>query len=199
MALFFFHRLVTSYAQTENTGGSEGDDMSRLTGKLLPIWLAAIAIGAVGAAPAEAAATRAEYIAQADPICAAAKPTIDQAFAVYNRQYKRWVHLAGHGTLKAWLRQTRRTAAALNRANQAEISLTAQLVAVPPAPGDEGTIGSWLAQRRQADSLGVAAATALKRIQVGKFFKLARRSDKAASAGVQIAQGIGFTVCDQVY
>jgi hypothetical protein len=160
--------------------------------------LAAIAAVCMSAAPAQAATSRAEYIAQVDPICQSVMPSLDQTWAAYNRNYKHWIRQATHGTLKAWVKQTRRTAAALNRLNQVEISLTNQLAAIPPAPGDEAVIGTWLSYRRQSDGLGMAAAVALNHIQVSKFFKLARQADKAAYAGVQVAETVGFQVCDQV-
>jgi hypothetical protein len=173
--------------------------MVKGTKRFLLVSVAAIVAVCVGAVPAQAASTRTDYIAQVDPICAASAPVISQAYGSYSRNYKRWAHLASHGTLKGWVKQTRRTGASLSRFNQAEARLTDQLAAIPPAPGDESTIGSWLSYRRQAEALGGAAANALSHIQVGKFFKLAGRGDKAAVAGVRVAEGVGFQVCDQIY
>ena len=173
--------------------------MVKRTKRFLLVPAAAIVAVCIGAVPAQAASTRAEYIAQTDPICSAAAPAISQAYGSYNRNYKRWLHQTTHGTLKSWVKQTRRTGASLGRYIQAEASLTGQLQAVPPAPGDESMVGSWLSYRQQADALGAAAATALSHIQVVRFFKLASRADKAAVAGVRVAEGVGFQVCDQIY
>ena len=60
-----------------------------------------VGVIAVGAAPARAASTRAEYIAQVDPICESFVGTHDAAVKAYNKDAKRWEHLAGKGTLKA--------------------------------------------------------------------------------------------------
>ena len=173
--------------------------MVKGTKRFLLVPVAAFVAVCIGAVPAHAASTRSDYVAQVDPICAASAPVIGQAYGSYSRNYKRWIHQASHGSLKAWVKQTRRTAASLGRFNQAETSLTDQLAAVPAAPGDESTIGSWLSYRRQAEAFGAAAATALSHIQVGKFFKLASRGDKATAAGVRVAEGVGFQVCDQIY
>ena len=173
--------------------------MVKDTKRFLLATVAAIVAVCIGAVPAQAASTRADYVAQADPICAASAPAIGQAYGTYSRNFKHWVHQASHGTLKAWVKQTRRTGAALGRFTQAEASLTDQLAAISPAPGDESTIGSWMSYRRQSEALGAAAATTLSHLQVSKFFKLAGRSDKAAVAGVRVAEGVGFQVCDQVY
>src|SRR5262249_38071609 len=130
MALFFFYGLITSSAQTENLGPRKisgqlpllmasahhhrwvprrREPTMRKRTRRVGVWLAPLAAMAavwIGAAPAQAAATRAEYIAQVDPICAAAAPAIDQAYGVYSRNYKRWERQATHGTLRAWIKQT---------------------------------------------------------------------------------------------
>jgi hypothetical protein len=167
--------------------------------KVWLIPLAASVAACISAAPASAASTRAEYTAQVDPICAAAAPVIDQAYSSYNRSYKRWVHLTTHGSLKTWVKQTRRMATTLSGFVEANANLTNQVAAVSPAPGDESTIGTWLDYRRRAEAFGAGAATALRHIQLSKFDKLGHQADKAAQASVQVAEGIGFTVCDQLY
>jgi hypothetical protein len=161
--------------------------------RLAPV-AAIVAVG-ISAAPAQAASTRAEYIAQADAICQTFTPSLNQTYATYRHNDKRWARLASHGTLKAWVKQTRRTGAALSRYLQVHAALTEQLAALSPAPGDEALIATWISYRRQAESIGAAAATALSRIDVGKFFKFVGQANKAEFAGMKVVEGFGFQVC----
>jgi hypothetical protein len=156
----------------------------------------AIALVAVCApAAAGAASSRAEYIAQVDPICQSFAGPENKAIGVYNRNYKRWVHDASHGTLKNWVKQTRRTGRALSAFSQVHAAMTEQVAAIAPFDPDVGLITTWLNSRRQADAFGSAAAAALKRIDVGKFYKLGRQADSAEAAGLRAINSFGFTVC----
>jgi hypothetical protein len=149
----------------------------------------------VGAASADAASTRAEYIAQVDPICQTFVGPENTAISTYHRNYKRWIHDATHGTLKNWVKQTRRTASSLAAFSQIHASMTEQVAAVPPVDADAGLITTWLNGRRQADAFATSAASALKRINVGRYFKLVRKVDKAEAAGAAAINGFGFHVC----
>ena len=63
--------------------------------------------------------------------------------------------LAKAGTLKAWVRQTRRAARSLSWFNQVHPGLTEQIAAVPPPAADAGTMGTWLNDRTQACGVSV--------------------------------------------
>jgi hypothetical protein len=68
-------------------------------------FVLSVGLIAVWAAPANAASTRAEYIAQVDPICQSFVAPENAAFRSYRKNDKRWFHLASSGSLKAWLKQ----------------------------------------------------------------------------------------------
>ncbi len=169
--------------------------MPRLTKRYVAISLAALAAACVAPASAGAAATRGDYIGQVAPICQAFAPQLNQTATAYNRSFKLWLHLAGHGTLKAWVKQTRKTATALSAFNQVHVSLTEQIATVTPAPGDEAVVGTWLSDRRQAEAFAMSAAVALGRIETGKFFKLIGQTNKAERAGIQVIAGFGLQTC----
>lgn len=148
-----------------------------------------------GVAPAHAASTRAEYIGQVDPICQASVAPMDTAASAYKRNYKRWVRGLFHGTLKAWVKQTGRTARSLSQLNLLHTAVTNQIAAVPPLASDAGTIGTWLNDRRQAEAFATSAAAAFSRFKFDRFDKQLRRAGDADAAGVMAIAGFGFQVC----
>jgi hypothetical protein len=147
------------------------------------------------AAQAEGASTRAEYVAQVDPICQAfAGPQI-KAGKAFTKNYKLWVRDLSHGTLKNWVRQTDRTARSLRHFDQIHASLTDQIAGVPPLPDDAGTVDTWLNDRRQADAFSEAAASAFGHFKFDRFRRLVRRANQADGAGADAISGFGFQVC----
>jgi hypothetical protein len=164
---------------------------------LIPFVLS-VGLIAVWAAPADAASTRAEYIAQVDPICQSFVGPEDVAYRAYVRDSKREAHLAGKGTLKAWLKATRRTSHSLTRFTQIDASLNEQIATVPPPAADAGTIATWLNNRRQFDALAASAAVALNRPvpQIGKYFKRVKQANASLDAAGRAIEGFGFQVCE---
>ena len=162
------------------------------------IALALLAIPAVTATPAHAASTRAEYIAQVDPICQSFVGPENVAFGAYVRNSKREGHLSGSGSLKAWLKATRRTSKSLTGYVQIDLNLLDQIAAVPPTAADAGTIGTWLNYRRQSDAFAAAAAAALNRPvpQIGKYFKRAKQANVSLDGAGRAIKGFGFQVCE---
>jgi hypothetical protein len=162
-----------------------------------PIALALLAMSAVAVTPAHAASTRAEYIAQVDPICQSFVSLENDAYRAYRKNSKRWFHLASSGTLKAWLNASRRTSKSLLRFTQIDSRLNEQIAAVSPPAADAGTVGTWLNDRRQADAFSASAAAALNRpvVQVGKYFKRVKQANAAAAASLRAIEGFGFQVC----
>lgn len=156
---------------------------------------ALLATGVAGVTPAHAASTRAEYIAQVDPICQASVAPMDAAATAYNRNYKRWVRVLMHGSVKAWVKQTGRTARSLSQFTLVHASMTNQIAAVPPVPSDAGTISTWLNDRRQAEAFATSAATAFSRFKFDRFDKQIRRANLAEDAGIRAVAGFGFQVC----
>jgi hypothetical protein len=158
-------------------------------------FVLSVGLIASGAAPANGAATRAEYIAQVDPICQSfVGPTV-QAGTAYSKDYKEWSRRLSHGTLKGWVRQTGRTARSLGRFNQLHASLTEQIAAVSAPAADAGAVSTWLADRRQADLFSESAASAFSRFKFGKFHKKIGQANAADGAGVDAIAALGFQVC----
>jgi hypothetical protein len=161
-------------------------------------FVLSVGLIAVWAAPADAASTRAEYISQVDPICQSFVGPEHAAFRAYIRNDKREVHLARSGTLKAWLKATRRTSHSLVRFAQIDASLIEQVAAVSPPAADAGTVGTWLNYRRQANVHTASAAAALNRPvpEIGKYFKRAKQANAAVEAAGRAIEGFGFQVCE---
>ena len=165
--------------------------------KALIPFVVSVGLVAVWAAPADAASTRAEYIAQVDPICQPFVGPESAAYKAYRKNTKREGHLAGKGTLKAWLNATRRTSKSLTRFVQLDVTLVEQIAAVPPPATDAGTVGTWLDDRRKANGHAASAAAALNRPvpAVGEYFKQVKRANVWAAATQRAIDGFGFTVC----
>jgi hypothetical protein len=150
---------------------------------------------AVGAAPANGAATRAEYVAQVDPICQAFRGPASAADSAYIKNYKRWFRVARKGTVKAFVRQTNRTAGSLLRFTQIHMSVTDQIATVPPAAADTGTVNTWLNYRRKSDAFSTSAASALRQLKFKRFFEQNDHADAAEAAGRVTIAPFGFQVC----
>jgi hypothetical protein len=163
---------------------------------LMLVSTLAIAL-AFAAAPstAGAASTRAEYIAQVDPICQSYVGPITNAFNAYHRAFKSMNRKAKSGTFKAFLRSIRRTANTLSAVAQLHLSMTAQISGVPPVAADAATINAWLTALGQEQSNEVAAVTALRQLRFGPFLKRLNQADAAVNAATTAISGFGFAVC----
>ena len=152
-----------------------------------------IAVGGTG--NASAASTRAEYVAQVDPICQAFRGPASGADNAYIKNYKRLLRVARKGTVKEFVRQTNRTAGSLLRFTQIHMSVTDQIATVPPAAADAGTVNTWLNYRRQSDAFSTSAASALKQFKFERFFKQNDHAGAAEAAGRETIAPFGFQVC----
>jgi hypothetical protein len=163
------------------------------------IVVALLTIGLAAVPPAHAASTRGEYVAQVDPICQSFVGPQSNALSSFIKNTKRLGRVAKSslksGNFKPFVRQTRRTAGALNGYAQIHASMTDQIVAVPAPPSDAGTISTWLNARRQAEGLARSAASALSQFKFKVFLKRLDQSDAAESAGLNAISGVGFQVC----
>lgn len=154
-----------------------------------------VGVIAVGVAPAGAASTRAEYIAQVDPLCQSFVSRINDARTAYNRNYKRWGHDLNHGSLKGWERQTHRTFQSLRTVVQIEAGLTDQIAAVPAPAEDAATIDAWLRGRNKAERIGASAAFAFDSFKFDLFGKRINQSNRAFATGLKAISGFGFQTC----
>ena len=69
---------------------------------------------------------------------------------------------------------------------------------VPPPAEDAVTVSTWLDLRRQANANEVSAASALKRGNVRKYFRLLGPADAESDASERAISGFGFQVCGPV-
>jgi hypothetical protein len=150
---------------------------------------------AAGPSSAGAASTRAEYIAQVDPICQSFVAPITGAFSSYHKAFKALNKHAKSGSIKSFIRSIKRTARTLDAVAQLHLSLTAQVSAVPPPAADVATINAWTTALGQEQANEVAAANALRRLKFGAFFKRLDQADSAVNAATNAIAGYGFTVC----
>lgn len=169
--------------------------MLRLGTRLCVVSSALLVAAGICVLPANAASTRAEYIGQVDPICQAFVGPVNDGFSAYNRNYKRMVRAAKSGTVKAFLRQTTRTARSLSALAQVHATMIGQIAAVPPAAADAATIGAWLGYLRQEEAAERTAAWALASLKFRQYFRKLRQADQALRSGQVAISGFGFQVC----
>jgi hypothetical protein len=161
-------------------GGDGGSPTGLIAAAIILVALA------IFSAPAYAASTRAEYVAQVEPIChAAQKPT----FKAYGALFKGLSKAGLVGDQPEISRKTRRISARLLgtfylRISNVYASTTAQISAVLPAPGDEAAVTRRLDGRNQAATLGAQAGRAAKHQKVRRA---ARLVNNAASLGDEAA------------
>jgi hypothetical protein len=154
---------------------------------------------AVWAGPAEAASTRAEYVAQLDPICQSFVGQNDDAFRAWSKNEKRLGPVARHGTLKQFGAQTKRVALGLKRIAQIQANLTNQIATVPPTSEDFATVGIWLNYRRQEEAHLRSAASILVQFRPYKqYFRQLDMADAADQAATRTVSGLGFQVCEVI-
>jgi hypothetical protein len=150
---------------------------------------------AITAVPAHAASTRAEYVAQVDPICQASEAAAAEARQAFRRNTKRLVRQGRARNAKKVNRLSRKAARNLNRLVSIEADLTTQIAAVPPAPADSNIVSAWLQDRRDAEALSGAAARALKRHKFKKFGSKLGRAIRAGIVARRRVKDFGFQYC----
>src|SRR5215813_7323572 len=107
--------------------------MSRLRSVAPAVVLIALALAATAA---YAAATRAEYVAQVDPICRAANPKQNALLKALERRIKQ-LHRHGVDTETPAKRVIRIALRYYDRLAEIQRGENAQIAIVTPAPGDE--------------------------------------------------------------
>jgi hypothetical protein len=165
-------------------------------------WIA-IAIGllamAITAAPATAASTRAEYVAQVDPICQAGQA---QEFAAAQPLLRATKRAQKHHRLQSRKVQRvldRQFARYFSQYAAIEHQVNGQIAAVPPAPDDVSLIQVWLRARNELVDLEnrlFGAFAHPKRIKkpfkiFTSFFELAAREFEVAD----LVRDFGFQYC----
>jgi hypothetical protein len=139
------------------------------------------------AAPADAASTRAEYVAQAEAICVAPGPQYAQMIGQINKVKKQ--------------RNLRPSKAAVKlgkifgRLGAIEGGILTQLGTLTAAPGDEATVAAWLQGEWNAKGLVDRSARAGKHGNLYKFLGLLNQSIAASERANQIVASFGFQYC----
>jgi hypothetical protein len=152
---------------------------------------------AITASPAAAASTRAEYVAQVEPLCQSAqKPT----FKAYFRFAKAFRKLGLNGEDIDVSKQTARRVNRLAGAFYTRISniygrTTSQIAGVAPAPGDEAAVASWLEGRNQAAALGLQAGRAAKHQKSRGATRLVFRAVSASEQAAGSVSTFGLKYC----
>jgi hypothetical protein len=144
---------------------------------------------------AQADTSRAQYIAQVDPICQSFVAPVTNAFGAYHRAFKTMNRKAKTGPLKAFLKSIRRTARTLDVVAQTHLSMLQQIATVAPPAADLGQVSAWTGALGQEQANEVSATTALRQLKFGAFFKRLNQADAAVNAADQAIAGFGFTVC----
>lgn len=164
----------------------------------MPFVLSVVLV-AVWATPANAASTRAEYVAQVDPICQSFVGPNDDAVRAYLKNEKLLAPVAKHGTLKQFVAQTKRIARSLRRLAGIKANLTNQIATVPPPTEDFATVGAWLDYRRQEEAHVRSAASILIQFRPYKqYFRKLDMADAADGAATRTVSGLGFQVCEVI-
>jgi hypothetical protein len=159
--------------------------------KLRAIVLGLAVLG-VSAATAYAASTRAEYVAQVDPICQIEQGRAKAAHRSYKNRIRPFLKSHVEPLPKAAVRIYVRYEDEVVRIRR---SADTQILTIPPASGDEDTVSQWLRLRG-------AATTFLKRStqavsegnseRAGQLFTKA--NDREFKAEI-LVQDFGFNYC----
>jgi len=133
-------------------------------------------------ATASGASTRAEYIAQADPICAKANKLGEKQLKGFGKDV----------LAERWGRAIRRFRVALRVFNR-EIASLAEL---EPPIADAALLEEWLAELRRQSPLARRVIRALKQQSVKLVARRSGRLVKASRSTKRLVEDYGFRSCD---
>ena len=141
----------------------------------------ALAAGLVWVPSAGAAATRAEFVAQAEPICGLANDDIAHLNQHFHRQHRNGRYRAAGRTLK---KTGTRLWASID-----------QVRAIPPPPGDEQTIASWLGLVQKVADANVRMGRAEAHENFNVELRIKRQGLKIAVRAHKKVADWGFHAC----
>jgi hypothetical protein len=145
---------------------------------------------------ADAAATRAEYVAQVEPICHAAQAPTFKAYSALFKAGNKIRASERAGNFQGAVRLTER---ALGRfyakVSAIYAATTIRLSTVTPAPGDESTVAGWLAGRNQAIPIGIQASRAAKHGKVKLAARLSNQAVLTSERAASLVATYGLTYC----
>jgi hypothetical protein len=171
-----------------------GGNWAALSAVALALSVIALAITA---RTAHGAATRAEYVAQVDPTCEAAIAPQQKALRTFRKAFRHFENRVESGriTRGTFTKLLRQTAGFLGRFKALLASVTTQIEAVPPPPGDSGTVALWLQGRRDAEQLLGSAVSALKHRKMKVYFLLLDQGEATDASARFLVSSFGFRYC----
>jgi hypothetical protein len=167
----------------------------------VPLAIAALIVTAAMPSTASAAATRGEYLAQIEPICQQAHEQGKRQAQKINRALKKSLKKAatqekngkpGDVFADVFILSIIKLVGPDNRLFE---RTTAQIAAVPPAPGDEAVVTAWLVGRTEATELVWDALRAGKHRKPNRMFGLLDASTIALRKAQQPVQAFGLNHC----
>jgi hypothetical protein len=154
------------------------------TSRLIAIALGFAAIG-IGATTAYATSSRADYVAQADPICKNGDDQIAKRIP---------------GLIKRIGRQSRITptiafAYGLGLGGKIFARETGQIAVIAPPPGDEAAVSGWVAGRRTYKRMLDRAVAAGKHNKKKQMLRRFKQAVSAVGQANQLVAAFGFQYC----
>ncbi len=159
-----------------------------------PLAIAALTVAAAMPSTASAASTRGEYLAQIEPICQQANEQAKRQAQRINRALKKSLKKDKPGPVVAdvFVLAVIKLVGPENRLFE---QTTAQIAAIPPAPGDQAVVSAWLAGRTESTELTWDALRAGKHRKPNRMFALLDASTQALRKAQQPVQAFGLNHC----
>jgi hypothetical protein len=133
---------------------------------------------AIGASPASATTDRADYAAQVNPICASTNAQIKQLIETFEQELRRLDRKANKARGKKRDKLEARIEQLFTQLPGESLAISyaelAQLRSVNAAPGDDGLVSTWLANRQKILDLSAQANRIQKRADrlINRTFKV---------------------------
>jgi hypothetical protein len=158
--------------------------------RLLAAFGAATLAVAIAAPTAGAAATRAEYVAEADPICKRAQKAANRVFSKLGRRNVK--EIASGRDPEKFLRVF---AKLTGRANKPFGRMVKSLYEIQPPPGDEISVSQWLDGLGDYKRLIDRSVRATFRGKIGRAFQFELDAANALFGGARFVNGFDFEHC----
>ena len=148
-----------------------------------------------------AAATRAEYVAQVDPICLDASKRTAKPIKALVKTASAFLKVAtdpdaSKADLKrAGQQYSNRASRGLAKVNRIFGGMLIAIVAVPAAPGDEATVAGWIDGMWSYKLTNDRAIRALRAGKLLKSLDLTEKALEALNQATQLVAGFGFRHC----
>jgi hypothetical protein len=144
---------------------------------------------------ADAASTRAEYVAQADPICESVEKPVSKALGRYFKTLERKGLIEDSNSAETVRTAGGAVARVAHRWARIYGNVTTGLSTIAAPPGDEITISTWLQARGTVKELLDQGARASKRRKVHRVAVLSKRVGAAVRTANDQVRDFGFLSC----